>query len=51
MSSPDPTREPSADMRKAARACRDLYLALRAEGFTESEALVIIGHVIQDSKQ
>jgi hypothetical protein len=47
--SPDPHREPSADARTAARACRDVYLALRAEGFTGPEALRIVGQIIQST--
>lgn len=38
--------EASAEMRTAARALRDMYVALIAEGFTVSEALTIIGHAI-----
>jgi hypothetical protein len=39
-------REPSADARGVARACRDQFLALVAEGFTENQALQIIGVMI-----
>ena len=46
MSSPDPSREPPADIRALARSLREMYLALRAEGFTETQALVIVGQVI-----
>lgn len=46
---PDPRREPPADMRQAAKACRDMYLSLRAEGFTRGEALTIIGQIISAS--
>jgi hypothetical protein len=42
----DPSREPSADLRVMARAFRDMYLALVAEGFTTSEAIQIIGVMI-----
>lgn len=38
--------EPSADMRQLARTYRDMYVALIAEGFSPSEALSIMGHVI-----
>lgn len=38
--------EASADMRTMARALRDMYVALVAEGFSPSEALAIIGHAI-----
>lgn len=46
---PDPSREPSADARTAARAVRDVYLALRAEGFTRGEALTVVGQIIAAS--
>ena len=38
--------EPSADIRAAANAVRQLYIALTQEGFTTQEALVIVGQVI-----
>lgn len=38
--------EPSADARVSARAMRDLFLALRQEGFTEAQALSILGSSI-----
>lgn len=43
---PDPRREPSADMRVLAKMLRDLFLALRAEGFSNREALAVVGQVI-----
>jgi hypothetical protein len=43
--------EASADMRAAARAMRDMYVALIAEGFTVMEALAIIGHAISGGKR
>lgn len=46
MSSPDPRREPRADLRVAARQVREMYLALCAEGFSEQQALVIVGQII-----
>lgn len=42
-----PQEEPSADLRTAARAAREMYVALVHEGFTEDEALTILGHVIK----
>lgn len=39
-------QEPKAVNRQAAREMRDLFNALVAEGFTEPQALTIIGHVI-----
>ncbi|MGH8572532.1 MAG: hypothetical protein ACREX8_08150, partial [Gammaproteobacteria bacterium] len=38
--------EPSADMRQAANHLRQLYVALTREGFSEQQALVIIGQCI-----
>lgn len=39
--------EPSADARAAARGLRDYYLALVQEGFTQGQALTIIGEVLR----
>lgn len=36
-------------MRVMARALRDMFVALRAEGFTPSEAMQIIGHALAGS--
>ncbi len=38
--------EASAAARAAARELRDNYVAMRAEGFTEREALAIIGQIL-----
>lgn len=38
--------EPTADMRMLARQLKDMFQALTAEGFTERQALAIIGEVI-----
>lgn len=38
--------EPSADLRQLANVLRQTYLALMQEGFTEAEALAIIGQII-----
>ena len=38
--------EPAADLRVAAAALWGMFVALRSEGFSESQALVIIGHVL-----
>lgn len=46
MSRPFEREEPSAEMRKAARALRDIYVSLMQEGFSTSEAVRIIGAVI-----
>lgn len=40
-------REASAAARAGARALRDYFLALVAEGFTQSQALEIVGHVLR----
>lgn len=41
--------EPSADLRQFASMMRQMYVALLAEGFSEAEALAIIGHTIRGS--
>lgn len=41
--------EPSSDARILARALRDHYIALVAEGFTAQEALSIIGQILAAS--
>ena len=38
--------EPSASMRTAARTMRDLFVALLHEGFTERQALTIVGYAV-----
>lgn len=38
--------EPSADLRMVANALRQMFVALVSEGFTEPQALGIIGQVI-----
>ncbi len=39
-------REPSADMRYAAKALREMHIALVNEGFTEEQALAIVGQIL-----
>lgn len=39
--------EPSADLRQAASAMRQMFVALVNEGFSEDQALQIIGHVLR----
>lgn len=46
MATIDPAREPSAELRTAARQLREYYVALVREGFSESQALRIIGAII-----
>lgn len=41
--------EPAADMREAAAALWSMYVALIKEGFSEKQALTIIGHAIAAS--
>jgi hypothetical protein len=38
--------EPSADMRQAAHQLREMYVALKAEGFSDKQALTIVGQAI-----
>lgn len=42
--------EPSSDIRQAASALRQMYVALTMEGFDERQALVIIGQVLASSQ-
>lgn len=39
--------EPSADLREAASFMWQTFVALTSEGFTEAQALVIIGHMLR----
>lgn len=43
---PDPMREPSADIRQAASAIFQIFNALLLEGFTERQALVVVGQIL-----
>lgn len=38
--------EPSAEMRSAAHGLREMYIALLLEGFSETQAIQIIGYSI-----
>jgi hypothetical protein len=38
--------EPSAEMRRAAHMIRETFAALLAEGFSEQQALVIVGQIL-----
>ncbi len=40
------TVEPSADVRQIANTWRQVYVALAEQGFTEYQALTLIGHMI-----
>lgn len=43
--------EPSADLRQAASAVRQVYVALVQEGFTEQQALIIVGTLLAAQSQ
>lgn len=38
--------EPSSDTRQSAHVLMEMYLALRAGGFTEAQAMFLVGQVI-----
>ncbi len=40
------TQEPGADARAMARSVRDNFAALTAEGFTEAQALALLGQML-----
>lgn len=40
-------QEPSADLRMAASAMRQMFISLVNEGFSEAQALQIIGHILR----
>lgn len=44
-------REPTQQMRKLAKTLADIYAALVQEGFTESQALEIVGGIVSTSLQ
>lgn len=46
MFSGKPRVEPDAETRAAAKSCWATYIALTEEGFTESQALQIIGYIL-----
>lgn len=46
MSRPFPNEEPRAELRAFARAMREMYVAMQQEGFTEAEAMQIVGVTI-----
>lgn len=43
---PGGPREPSADLRMLAATLRQAYLALVAEGFTQAQALTVVGQIL-----
>lgn len=43
---PNAPQEPSADLRTTANMLRQTFVALTNEGFTERQALVIIGQIL-----
>jgi hypothetical protein len=44
-----PKMEPNADVRSIANTLRQMYVALLDEGFTEQQALVLLGQTISAS--
>ncbi len=38
--------EPSADLRRYAHFLRQMFVALTEQGFSEQQALAVVGHVI-----
>jgi hypothetical protein len=42
-----PPIEPSANLRELAQMCRETFIALTGVGFTDAQALVIIGHMLR----
>jgi hypothetical protein len=47
---PNGPREPSAQLRTAAAQMRDLFIALTNEGFTEIQALRILGSMLSGQR-
>lgn len=45
-----PTTEPSADLRALASTLWQMFVALTSEGFTERQALVVIGQVLSANR-
>lgn len=41
--------EPAADLRSFASQMRQMFVALAAEGFTEAQALTVIGDLLRGS--
>lgn len=46
MTSNNPPREPSADLRQMASMLHQTFAALMQEGFTEAQALQVIGQIL-----
>lgn len=46
MSDDKPKTEPTADLRQAAAWCWQTFVALRDEGFSDQQALAIIGQML-----
>jgi hypothetical protein len=44
---PLPPIEPSADIRKMAGFCRQFYVALVAQGFTDDQSLELVGDAVR----
>lgn len=43
--------EPSADIRRAASAVRQIFVALVMEGFNETQALAIVGAILANQQR
>jgi hypothetical protein len=43
---PNNPREANAELRKLAAMTREIFVSLCEEGFTEQQALAIIGHIL-----
>lgn len=46
MVAPNGPEEPSADMRMLASTLREMYVALKLEGFSMYEAILLVGQVL-----
>lgn len=46
-----PKEEPAADLRGAAQSVRQMFVALCQAGFTERQALTIVGDILKGSMQ
>lgn len=48
---PFPTEEPSANARAGAQALREMFVALIQSGFTEAQAMNVIGIAVSSAVQ
>ena len=42
--------EPRADLRQAAHGLMEIFVSLKDAGFTEQQALIILGHMMSGQK-